>query len=91
MALFLVSSDQPQPALAREIDKIDGAFCWWENRAYFVPFAGSAQALTLKLIEPNDVARAGLLVVRVEPDYYGFGSTPRWEELATAFREQLNG
>jgi hypothetical protein len=91
MALFLVSAETAQPPLARAISKIPGSHTWRTDKLFFVPFQGTAQALTLQLVAEPEVEKAGILVIRVEADYYGFASSPNWEWLATAFRGDPGG
>lgn len=91
MALFLVSAESAQPALAQAIKQIPGSHCWRKDKLFFVPFQGTAQALTLQLIATPEVDKSGILVIRVEADYYGFASTPNWDWLAAAFRGDVNG
>lgn len=90
MALFLVSSVTAQPKLTQAIKQIPGSHCWRDDRMFFVSFEGSAQALTKQLVA-DGVETSGLLVIRVEADYYGYASTPDWEWLGSAFRGEVNG
>lgn len=91
MALFLVVSEESQAALSSAISALGGGREWMPGHAYVVPFKGSAQELTLKLVDNPSVKRAGIFVARIEADYYGFSAMPNWDWLAAAFKQQANG
>ena len=90
MALYLVTSEHSEPALGPAVAAIAGSHLWSERIA-FMPYVGTAQALTKALVETHGLARSGLLVIQVNADYYGYSSKPKWDWLAAAFREQPSG
>lgn len=46
---------------------------------------------TLALANVPENERNGLILIQVQPDYYGYSNKAFWDWLQVAFREDLNG